>query len=86
MASLAGKICLITGGAGRERPDRTCCKLTSGIGRACVDRFVSAGATVISADVVQPDSEGVDNIVCDQGDPKSVIDLERHVRERYLYC
>ncbi|RSH90324.1 hypothetical protein EHS25_001658 [Saitozyma podzolica] len=67
---LEGKICLITGAAGR-------------IGRALVDGFVEAGATVIAADLVKLEHEGVDAVVCDQGDVESIAKLEEYIKAKY---
>ncbi|ORY27810.1 hypothetical protein BCR39DRAFT_537390 [Naematelia encephala] len=67
---LKGKVCLITGAAGR-------------IGRALVERFLVAGATVIAVDLSAPNAEGADNMKCDQGDPQSILELEEAIRKKY---
>jgi NAD(P)-dependent dehydrogenase (short-subunit alcohol dehydrogenase family) len=88
---LEGKICLITGAAGRESDDTQQIhfedwlthSLSLGIGRALVDGYVEAGATVIAADLVKLEHEGVDAVVCDQGDVESIAKLEEYIKAKW---
>jgi NAD(P)-dependent dehydrogenase (short-subunit alcohol dehydrogenase family) len=54
---LVGKVCLVTGAAG-------------GIGAAVAKSFAAEGATVVAADIRQP--EMFDSRLCDASDPSSV--------------
>ncbi|EIW68773.1 hypothetical protein TREMEDRAFT_63232 [Tremella mesenterica DSM 1558] len=68
--SLDARICVITGAAGR-------------IGRAIVERFQQEGATVVAVDILSVSLPGVDNVICDQGDPSSIQALEQHLKQKY---
>ena len=77
LLSLEGKVALVTGAA-------------TGIGRSIADLFVSAGATVVGADINEEAlasfGEGGERQVAmrlDQGDPDSIKALFRQIDERF---
>ncbi len=59
MTDLSGRVALVTGGA-------------AGIGAAIVQAFLRSGATVLSADLVAAEQDGVESVLCDVTDAAAV--------------
>ena len=69
---LSGKIALVTGA-------------NSGIGKACVDRFIEEGAKVIASDLTLPETKlpAIDYQTCDVTETNSIKNVIQHIEDTY---